>query len=230
MRLPSFNPRDVPCHPLSEVLGVSNLSKPMLTREILNRALTLSIETIDEHILRQDVFIEPSKLQPAAVLLLLVESAHGFDVVLTVRAFHLRHHAGQVSFVGGRMDEGETPEQAALREAYEEIGLLADDVEILGRLPEYHTITGFAVTPVLGLISEQAWAEQNLSVAVDEVSEVFTVPLAHVLDVQNTNVHQYDWEGMSRQYYSVQYGEYFIWGASMAILRNLATLLHQAQS
>ena len=230
MRLPVFNPREIPSDSFNEDSGLPAWPDRQITREDLMRALAHPVQGVTEHLLRRDTLLTEAELRPAAVLILLLESEQGFDVVLTVRAAHLRHHAGQVSFVGGQVEVGETMERAALREAYEEIGVQPDDIDVLGELPVYHTITGFAVTPVVACMSEQAWHEQNLDIAVDEVDHVFTVPLSHVLDVANTRVHYYTWEERTRQYYSVTFGDYFIWGASMAMLRNLDVLLRHANA
>lgn len=230
MRLPVFNPREIPSRPLSETVDFPLLPHRRIAREQLMRALAQPTQGVDEHLLRRDTFLTENELRPAAVLILLIESDVGLDVVLTVRAAHLRHHAGQVSFVGGQVESGETAERAALREAYEEIGVQPDDIEVLGELPVYHTITGFAVTPVVAYMSERAWGEQSLDIAVEEVDHVFTVPLNDLLDVDQIRVHYYTWEERTRQYYSVTVGDYFIWGASMAMLRNLDVLLRHSNA
>lgn len=230
MRLPVFNPREIPSGLFTESSDLPVLLDRWIGREDLVCALARPVQSMADHLLRRDTFLMEAELRPAAVLILLLESEHGFDVVLTVRASHLRHHAGQVSFVGGQVEVGETMERAALREAYEEIGVQPDDIDVLGELPVYHTITGFAVTPIVACMSEQAWHEQNLDIAVDEVDHVFTVPLDYLLDVANTRVHYYTWEERPRQYYSVTFGDYFIWGASMAMLRNLDVLLRDANA
>lgn len=224
MRLPSFDPRTIPSQQFTDIFTLLPLSEDVYNRDTLNRALTLPLSKVESSLLKRDSQVSNELLRPAAVLILLVESNQGFEVVLTVRSAHLKHHAGQVSFVGGQIEVGETAQEAALREAYEEIGLHSDDVDILGQLPIYQTITRFEVTPVVACISEQAWSEQNLDIAVDEVDHVFTVPLSHLLNVNHTQVHDYTWENSTRQFYSVTFGDYFIWGASMAMLRNLDML------
>lgn len=229
MRLPTFDPRTIPSRLLTDVSALSSLTADVYNRVRLNRALELPHSRVEAELLKRDTQVSKDILRPAAVLILLVETEQGMDVVLSVRSAHLRHHAGQVSFVGGQIEVGETAQEAALREAYEEIGLHADDVEILGQLPIYQTITSFEVTPVVACISEQAWSEQNLDIAIDEVDHVFTVPLTYLLDVANTRVHDYTWEDKSRQFYSVTFGEYFIWGASMAMLRNLDILFRAVE-
>jgi 8-oxo-dGTP pyrophosphatase MutT (NUDIX family) len=170
----------------------------------------------------------------AAVLVPLVAHANGLQVLLTRRTDHLRDHAGQVSFPGGRTeayDEG--PAATALREAHEEVGLAPDLVEVIGRMPTYTTVTHFVVTPVVALVS--APIEWNtLKLDRGEVAEAFQVPLAFLMDPANHRVHRHDNGGDSRQFLSMPWTgvdpqgaerEYFIWGATAAMLRNLYRLL-----
>jgi 8-oxo-dGTP pyrophosphatase MutT (NUDIX family) len=153
-------------------------------------------------------------LRPAAVLLLVVNHAEP-TVVFTERTAHLADHAGQISFPGGRCDDDDcTPERTALREAEEEIGLAADRVELLGRLPEYRTSTGFAVTPVVG------WMEPPVAFRPDphEVAEVFEVPLGFLLDSRNHRYESAFYKGRMRKYWAMPFGERFIWGATAGML------------
>jgi 8-oxo-dGTP pyrophosphatase MutT (NUDIX family) len=154
-------------------------------------------------------------LKPAAVLLLVVNHPVDPTVVFTQRTAHLADHAGQISFPGGRCDEGDrTAEQTALREAEEEVGIPGDRVEILGRLPEYRTSTGYCVTPVVG------WAEPPLTFRPDphEVADVFEVPLAFLLDSGNHRYESAFFKGRMRKYWAMPYGERFIWGATAGML------------
>jgi 8-oxo-dGTP pyrophosphatase MutT (NUDIX family) len=154
-------------------------------------------------------------LKPAAVLLLVVNHPGDPTVVFTQRTAHLSDHAGQISFPGGRCDEEDcTPERTALREAEEEVGIPADRIEILGRLPDYNTTTGFLVTPIVG------WAEPPLTFRPDphEVADVFEVPLAFLLDAGNHRYENAFYKGRMRKYWAMPYGERFIWGATAGML------------
>jgi len=163
---------------------------------------------------RREMNSGPS-LKPAAVLLLVVNHPGEPTVVFTQRTADLADHAGQISFPGGRCDEADsTPERTALREAEEEEGIPADRVEILGRLPEYFTSTGYSVTPVVG------WAEPPLEFRPDprEVAEVFEVPLRFLLDAGNHRYESAFYRGRLRKYWAMPYGERFIWGATAGML------------
>ena len=164
---------------------------------------------------KQQQIARAAPLRPAAVLLLIVAHPNEPSVVFTQRTAHLADHAGQIALPGGRCDEGDcTPEGTALREAEEEIGLERARVEILGRLPEYRTSTGFAVTPVVG------WAEPPLDYRADphEVADVFEVPLGFLLDTANHRYERAFYKGRIRHYWAMPYGERFIWGATAGML------------
>lgn len=179
----------------------------------------------------RDSLVLDVELKSAAVLVLLIERETGrgdevdFEVLLSVRAQHLRHHAGQVSFVGGRLDDGETFVDAALREAFEEVGLKVHRSHVLGALPAYQTVTGFLVTPIVAVMSALEWSAQSLSLEAAEVESVFTVPLPFLLAAENCRVHHLEMDGNRREFYSVTYQDYFIWGASMGMLRQFDAIL-----
>lgn len=159
---------------------------------------------------------------PAAVLVPLIEHPHGFTVLFTQRTADLKAHGGQISFPGGRLEpEDIDPVAAALRESREEIGLAADQVEILGRLDPYITVTGFEVTPVVGAV------KPPLVVTPDpvEVAEIFEVPLAFFLEPANHQRHSRTAAGVVRAYYAMPYGERYIWGATAGMLLNLYDVL-----
>jgi len=165
-------------------------------------------------------------LRPAAVLVPIWLHQGRAGVILTKRASHLKHHPGQVAFPGGKRDDGDTSlEACALREAWEEIGLQPDRVQVLGCLPPHETVTGFTVTPVLGVIRDGFEPVSQ----VDEVDEVFTVPLSHVLDAASYAVERRFWRGVWRSYYAVPHGPYYIWGATARMLRGLADRMAQCE-
>jgi 8-oxo-dGTP pyrophosphatase MutT (NUDIX family) len=155
--------------------------------------------------------------RPAAVLLPIVERPGGHTILLTLRAADLRAHSGQVAFPGGKIDLGETPRDAALREAHEEIGLGRRFVEPLGWLDPYFTGTGFRVAPLVALV-EPSFA---LKVNKREVDEVFETPFAFLMDAANHRLEEREWQGRRRRYYTMPHEGRYIWGATAGILRNL---------
>ncbi|MFN3575806.1 MAG: CoA pyrophosphatase [Tabrizicola sp.] len=163
-------------------------------------------------------------LRPAAVLVPVWLRPEGAAVILTKRSSRLKHHPGQIAFPGGKVDPADaSPEAAALRETQEEIGLPPARVEIIGALPVHETVTGFAVTPFVGLIRGTFDPVPEAG----EVAEVFTVPLAHVLTPARFAIERRRWMGTWRRYYAVPYGPYYIWGATARILRGLADRVGQ---
>ncbi len=158
----------------------------------------------------------------AAVLIPVIAQAQGLTVLFTQRTQHLKSHSGQVSFPGGRAEPGDaSAEFTALREAQEEIGLALARVEILGRLPEYHTRTGFRVTPVIGLIQPPL----ELTPDPREVESVFEVPLSFLLDPANRQRRTRELQGRSVGFYVFEYQGHMIWGATAGMLVNLHKML-----
>jgi len=151
---------------------------------------------------------------PAAVLVGLVPRPEGLRVLLTRRTDALRHHAGQVSFPGGRLDAGEDAVTAALREAEEEVGLPRSEVEVWGAADPYCTVTGYRVTPVVG------WVEPPVALHPDplEVASIFEVPLDFLLDPANHLRHFRMLGELRRDYWAMPYKERYIWGATAAML------------
>jgi 8-oxo-dGTP pyrophosphatase MutT (NUDIX family) len=155
--------------------------------------------------------------RPAAVLAPIVARPDGLTVLLTLRAAHLRAHSGQVAFPGGKIEPGEMPEAAALREAREEIGLEERFIEPIGWLDPYLTGTGFCVAPLVALI-DPSFA---LSINRHEVDEVFEAPFAFLMDPANHRLDEREWRGVRRKFYAMPHGERYIWGATAGMLRNL---------
>ncbi|MDW3223714.1 MAG: CoA pyrophosphatase [Paracoccaceae bacterium] len=156
------------------------------------------------------------KLRPAGVLAPIIRKHDDLHLLLTKRSSALKHHPGQIAFPGGKQDETDADViAAALREAHEEIGLPQDKVEVLGSLPAHETVTGFLVTPVIGFVTSHF----DITPEKGEVDEVFSVPLAHVLDEAKYVVQSRRWRGSNRSYYAVPYGPYYIWGATARMLR-----------
>jgi 8-oxo-dGTP pyrophosphatase MutT (NUDIX family) len=184
-------------------------------------------EITDEnrHVIAADIIARrqaAGKITKAAVLIPLVSREEGLSVLLTQRTDHLRDHAGQISFPGGRMDPQDlSPDDTALRESEEEIGLRRDRVEIIGHLPEYLTVSGYSVTPVVALV--QAQAEYVLDEF--EVADVFEVPLSFLLNPANHQIRIWQSAQGGRRFYSMPYQNRFIWGATAGMLRNLYHLL-----
>lgn len=157
----------------------------------------------------------------AAVLVPVVDYGDSLNVLFTQRALHLRHHPGQISFPGGRIESGESSCTAALREAHEEIGLAPDAVELLGRLPPQSTSTGFTIVPWVGLLPPQrSWLLQA-----DEVAGIFEVPLTHFLQQENRHQFSLPLRGKVQQLHAMPYQDKFIWGATAAILHRLCLQL-----
>jgi 8-oxo-dGTP pyrophosphatase MutT (NUDIX family) len=142
-------------------------------------------------------------------------------VLLTLRSARLNAHAGQVSFPGGRIEPGETAEQAALRETEEETGLGQDLAAVLGRLPQHLTGTGYRITPVVGLLPPPLLLRPHPG----EVEEVFELPLSVVLDPAAPERRSAEWKGARRDFWVWPHERHYIWGATAAILVNLARVL-----
>jgi 8-oxo-dGTP pyrophosphatase MutT (NUDIX family) len=168
-----------------------------------------------------------SGLWPASVLVPLVQRPEGLRVLLTQRTDHLRDHAGQVSFPGGRVEARDADAvAAALRETEEEVGLPRSAVDVLGVLPHYTTVTNYVVTPVVALVTPPFTLRPDSF----EVAEVFEVPLDFLMTPAHHRRHEFELAGQRRQFLSMPWEgigtdgaprRYFIWGATAAMLRNL---------
>lgn len=170
----------------------------------------------DGHLFRRD-----RPIRNASVLVPVVRRSHELTVLFTRRTAHLHDHAGQISFPGGRAEADEAPLDTALRETEEEIGLPRERIEVLGTLSEYVTVTGYRVTPVVGLVHTPF----ELKPDEFEVAEIFEVPLAFLLDPANHQRNQVITDGVERHYFAMPYGPYYIWGATAGMLMNLYAFL-----
>jgi 8-oxo-dGTP pyrophosphatase MutT (NUDIX family) len=156
-------------------------------------------------------------IRPAAVLIPVVARAEPM-VLLTQRTAHLKDHAGQISFPGGKIDKSDaSPLAAALREADEEIGLAPQLVEPLGYLDLYLTTFGYRIVPTVARVAP----DFSLTLNRDEVDDAFEVPLSFLMSPENHQRKSRDWNGLTRHFYEMPYGERYIWGATAGILRNL---------
>ena len=166
--------------------------------------------------------VDRQDLVAASVLFPIVLRESGPTVLLTQRTDHLRDHAGQISFPGGRVEEDDvSPEHTALREAEEEIGLSPVHVEIVGFLPEYRTLTGYRITPVVAFLTPPFELRPDPS----EVAEIFEVPLSFLMNPANHQRQSRDVHGIIRHYFAMPYGRHYIWGATAGIIVTLARAL-----
>ncbi len=223
---PVFDPHTQPWVPSS--LAFSAVPDEHLSVDAVRSVLSANIQR------QLDVPDESGRRHPgregtpveAAVLVPLVMRPEGLTVLLTQRTAHLNDHAGQISFPGGKIEvTDEDAIAAALRETEEETGLSRQFVQVLGGLPRYLTATGFAINPVTALV------EPGFTLSPDsfEVAEVFEVPLAFLTNPSNFRLHQAQLaDGTTRQYYSAPWNQYFIWGATAAMLLGMCQILSEA--
>jgi 8-oxo-dGTP pyrophosphatase MutT (NUDIX family) len=225
---PMFDPKSQPWEVSSSTYGIvpPEVLDPDFVRTVLQggieRPLELPNEALIQYPGREGAPVE------AAVLVPMVMRQGGLTVLLTQRTDHLHDHAGQVSFPGGRVEKDDLgPVATALRETHEETGLAPEHVDVIGHLPRYFTATGFAITPVTSLV------RPNFSLSPDkfEVAHVFEVPLSFLTDPRNYRFHEARLpDGSVRRYYSVPWGDFFIWGATAAMLRGMYQILAEAFS
>jgi 8-oxo-dGTP pyrophosphatase MutT (NUDIX family) len=162
--------------------------------------------------------------RPAAVLVPIVGHAD-LTVLLTQRTDHLANHAGQISFPGGKIEEGDRDAVAtALREAQEEIGLDPRFVEPLGFLDPYRTGTGYRIVPVVAIVHQGF----ELKLDPNEVADAFEVPLAFLMDAENHATHVRSWRGVERRFYAMPFEQRYIWGATAGIMKNMHQRLFSA--
>jgi 8-oxo-dGTP pyrophosphatase MutT (NUDIX family) len=220
-KIPAFDPRQVPVHGWDHHLRA--IAAEQLTPSALQERFAAPPPWQPE--VREEPPFTDRAPKDAAVLVALVMHPEP-TVLLTQRTDHLSTHSGQIAFPGGKLDPGESFEQAALREAQEEIGL-DGGVSVLGTLPRYITGTAFHIVPVVGIVQPGA----NLRPNPDEVADVFEVPLAFLMNPAHHARHEFEFQGHRRQWFSMPWldtqtgQERFIWGATAGMLRNLYRFL-----
>lgn len=178
-------------------------------------------EPAGDHILNPDIVDygeQLDRIKDAAVLIGIVDRGQDASIILTQRTVHLRSHAGQIAFPGGKIDEDDKgPVEAALREAHEEVGLDSDQVEILGDLGNYYSGSGYRIVPVLATVRPPLILSPNPA----EVDEVFEVPLSFLMNPENHHKKSGVFRGQTRYYYSMPFQQRNIWGVTAGILRVL---------
>lgn len=223
-RTPVLDPQAVPV--VGTDAALPSIEAERLTPAALRRRFAAARSTWAPELSGDGALFEGREPSPAAVLVPLVARPAGVQVLLTRRTDHLKDHAGQISFPGGRTEPADTDAiHTALREAEEEIGLARTHVEVVGTMPVYTTVTGFEVTPVVALI------EPGFTLALDpfEVAEAFETPLQFLMNPAHHQRHRFEYDGGARQFLSMPWDSidvdgqprrYFIWGATAAMLRN----------
>ena len=192
---------------------LENIKTKTLNSGVMSSDFDLNLDSSDQ---------VSQKLTPAAVLIAIKEIDESLHILLTKRSSNLKNHPSQISFPGGKRDTGDVSlEITALREANEEIGLSPELVTFIGSLPNHKTVTGFDVKPYLGFINSPFKATINKF----EVEELFTVPLNHLLNLENFYIESRKWKNKNRFYYTIPYGPYYIWGATARIIRSLAEII-----
>jgi 8-oxo-dGTP pyrophosphatase MutT (NUDIX family) len=203
-----------------------NATHPFLSRSALDQALRDAVHGLQHAPCDApwnaaeiaDLLPEATGLAPAAVLVPVIRREQP-TVLLTRRTEHLTHHAGQISFPGGRIEPGDADAvAAALRETEEEIGLSREFVDVLGYLDPFVTITGFRVSPVVALVEPRF----VLRLDQQEVAEAFEVPLQFVLDPRNAQRRAREFRGRVRHYHVFEFDRREIWGATASMLVNFA--------
>jgi 8-oxo-dGTP pyrophosphatase MutT (NUDIX family) len=220
-KLPNFDPRTAP------VIGIDAHLPPVSQRALQPQALRQRFLAPPHW--EPEIWVERkfNDRQPArASVLVPVVMRERPTVLLTERSTHLSNHSGQVAFPGGRQDETDLDEaHTALREAQEEIGLGAENVEVIGRLPFYVTGTRFLITPVVALVHPR----HELALNAFEVADAFEVPLDFLMNPAHHRRHAIEWAGTRREWFSMPYmdgtTERFIWGATAGMLRNFYRFL-----
>ena len=199
------------------------MSYNLTFNQIASGLRTYQVESSDYILNEEFAASRPKARKPASVLIPLINKPEGIKVIFTRRASHLKYHAGQISFPGGKTDKGDRNSlETALREAKEEINLAASKVEILGKCPAYETVTGFRITPFVGKITSPFKPAPQI----EEVAEIFEVSLDFLLELGNYRTETLMREGRKYRYLGMNYHGYHIWGATARILFGLASHLN----
>lgn len=184
-----------------------------------------SVDDYGDHLFNpelRELIVRPG-LREAAVLVPVVDRKDGATVILTQRTDTLRAHAGQIAFPGGRIDATDaSPEAAALRETEEEIGLSRDEIEVVGRMPDYITGSGFRIAPVFGIVRP----DFILTINEDEVVDAFEVPLSFLMNPVNHGQGSRIWNEKERYFYTMPFGDRYIWGITAGIIRTIYERLY----
>lgn len=214
-------------------------ARPIAADELRERALKYLAREADhrafdpahlprdgDHRLAEMLAPKDGKLhKPAAVLIPIIAHPEEATILLTHRAQHLKDHAGQIAFPGGKIDPiDKSPVDAALREAEEEIGLDRNFIEPLGLLDPYLSSTGYRILPVVGLVAPRFTLRPDPR----EVESVFEAPLGFLMDPSQHEEHEREWRGATRRYFAMPYQEHYIWGVTAGILRMLYERLFAA--
>lgn len=211
-----FDPTQLP---VASIAGEASIAPARLAPGALRTRFARTLDWIPEAI-DEPRAVPEYRLRRAAVLVPLVMRPEGVTVLLTRRTDHLSNHAGQISFPGGRAEESDSsPIETALRETEEEVGLHRRHIEIIGVLPDHATVTAYRITPVVALVEPPF----TLRPDPNEVAEIFEVPLAFLMDGLNHQRREIELPESAgrRAFYAMPYEQYFIWGATATILRNL---------
>ncbi|WP_367849568.1 CoA pyrophosphatase [Rhodoferax sp. WC2427] len=224
-KLPNFDPRQVP------VLGHDAHLPAVAAAHLLPDALRQRFQSPpvwQPEVRSEPRFTDRAPRQAAVLIPIVLHSLAqgGPTILLTQRTAHMSSHAGQIAFPGGKVDASDADASAAaLREAWEEVGLPPEYVQVIGQLPAYVTGTAFIVTPVVALVQPGF----TLVHQPEEVADAFEVPLAFLMDPAHHRRHAFAWEGVQREWFSMPYtdaqGERFIWGATAGMLRNFYRFL-----
>lgn len=223
-----FDPAAQPVIPVAALpeLASGSLSLSFI-RQAFSQPVSWQVEPVFTNYFDLDTSAH-SDITPAAVFIPLLERSNGLHVLFTRRSPHLYSHAGQICFPGGRIEASDADYiQAALRETWEEVGVEPRFIELIGSQPSFLTSTRYTMKPVIGVLRPGYTLTPDRS----EVEEIFEVPLATLLSPALHRLHEIrPQDGLPRHFFSVSWGDYFIWGATAALIRNLYHYLAAAES